>query len=47
MKGRDLKPAMVEIRWREENDPRRLRRIAELLANILDTAGTPGEGRRS
>jgi orotate phosphoribosyltransferase-like protein len=37
----------VEIRWREENDPRRLRRIAEILANILDSAGTPEDGRRS
>ncbi len=45
---RDLKPDNpdVEIRWVEEVDPKRARRVAEILANILDTAGTPEDGRR-
>ncbi len=28
----------VTIKWRKETDPRRLRRVAEILADILDTA---------
>lgn len=36
----------IAIRWREENDPRRLRRVAEVLAKIMDTAGTPGKDGR-
>jgi hypothetical protein len=46
---RDLKPynmPAVEIRWVDEVDPKRARRVAEILANILDTAGTPEDGRR-
>lgn len=39
-------PPRVAIRWREENDPRRLRRVAEILANIMDTAGTPEKDGR-
>lgn len=36
----------VEIEWVEEVDPRRARRIAEILADILDNATTPEEGRK-
>ena len=28
----------VELRWREDVDPRRLRRVGEILANIVDSA---------
>jgi hypothetical protein len=41
----DESPA-VEVTWRPEVDTRRLRRIAEILADILDNGSTPGEGRR-
>jgi len=41
----DEGPAVV-LTWRPEVDPRRLRRIAEILADILDNGSTPGEGRR-
>lgn len=41
---RDLKPA---ITWRPERDDRRLHRVALILLDILDTAGTPEEGPKS
>lgn len=37
---------VVELRWREHVDERRLRRVAEILLDILDNKVTPEEGRR-
>ncbi len=39
----DNVPDLVEIRWVETVDPKRAKRVAEILSRILDTAGTPGE----
>jgi hypothetical protein len=37
----------VELTWHDEIDPRRVRRVAEILADILDNAATPDEsGKR-
>jgi hypothetical protein len=38
----------VTVGWREarREDPRRLRRVAEILVDILDNAVTPEEGRK-
>jgi hypothetical protein len=37
----------AELTWREDVDPRRLRRVARILADILDNVAAPGEpGRR-
>jgi hypothetical protein len=46
---RDLKPANapadgVELTWHDEIDPRRVRRVAEILADILDNARQSGQG---
>lgn len=38
----DGKPALVELRWHVEVDPRRHARIGEILADILDTARDSG-----
>jgi orotate phosphoribosyltransferase-like protein len=35
---------LVEIKWTPVVDPRRLRRIGEILADILDTATRSGGG---
>lgn len=48
-KHRDVKPDNttdrdgIAITWHEERDSRRLRRIGEILADILDNPSTPGE----
>ncbi len=40
-------PELVETTWVEHVDARRLRRVAEILADILDNKTTPAEsGRR-
>lgn len=52
---RDIKPSntrdvvvpdVVELVWHEEVDRPRARRVAEILANILDNETTPGEVQR-
>ncbi|MGE0547580.1 MAG: hypothetical protein AB7O24_04440 [Kofleriaceae bacterium] len=50
LEHRDVKPAIarhgVVITESEVADDARVRRIAEILADILDRAGTPEEGER-
>jgi hypothetical protein len=41
---RDTKPNnTVELVWHEERDLRRLQRVADILADILDNQTTPAE----